>query len=256
MMYKKNLKPFVKGRGKFNYTQLHGPVTYQRNEDDPTGKLHELSWGYYFDRAGEEVSFSSQPPYMPERITNLLPHLPFQKIVIGHSVMGQKITALVANEDKKCRGVVVAMARQHPGEAVGSWMMEGFMRALEEHNKDIYWIIVPMINPDGVVQGNTRTGLLGYDFNRHWYMHEDSQRAHIFPEILAIVRFMKRKRRFLNKKIKLFLDFHGHSSKPNVFAYGPPHAKDSFFGQASHIFPYLLSQANPNFNTGQCSYQL
>lgn len=33
----------------------------------------------------------------------------------------------------------------------------------------ITWIIVPMINIDGVILGNNRTGVLGHDFNRNWY---------------------------------------------------------------------------------------
>lgn len=65
---------------------------------------------------------------------------------------------------------MVAIARQHPGESVGSWMMEGFINFLNElkNNDYISWFIVPMINIDGVVLGNNRTGTLGHDFNRNW----------------------------------------------------------------------------------------
>ena len=30
------------------------------------------------------------------------------------------------------------------------------------------WIIFPMINVDGVILGNNRTGIAGYDYNRFW----------------------------------------------------------------------------------------
>ena len=47
--------------------------------------------------------------------------------------------------------------------------MEGFIKKLKEiQNNNIAWVIVPMINIDGVMLGNNRTGVLGYDFNRHW----------------------------------------------------------------------------------------
>ena len=29
-------------------------------------------------------------------------------------------------------------------------------------------VVVPMANPDGVIHGNSRTNLLGFDINRKW----------------------------------------------------------------------------------------
>jgi cytosolic carboxypeptidase protein 2/3 len=123
---------------------------------------------------------------------------------------------------------VVVFARQHPGESVGSWMMEGLAnRLVEMPASDILWVLVPMINPDGVSLGNNRTGVLGFDFNRHWYIDKVSHRSHLFPELIGIIRYFKTKQRDYNKKLKIFIDFHGHSSQSNVFAYGPPHSKQS-----------------------------
>lgn len=121
---------------------------------------------------------------------------------------------------------MVVFARQHPGEPVGSWMMEGFAnRLIEMSQEEVLWILVPMINIDGVVIGNNRTGLLGYDFNRHWFIDKDTNRYHLFPEIVGIMRYFKKKHKDFSKKIKIFIDFHGHSSQSGVFSYGPPHQK-------------------------------
>jgi len=38
-----------------------------------------------------------------------------------------------------------------------------------------------MINIDGVIVGNNRVGLLGYDFNRNWEVDEDPNRQYLFP---------------------------------------------------------------------------
>ena len=46
--------------------------------------------------------------------------------------------------------------------------MEGFINKLKVTTNNYTWLIVPMVNVDGVMLGNNRTGLLGYDFNRHW----------------------------------------------------------------------------------------
>lgn len=49
-------------------------------------------------------------------------------------------------------------------------MMDGFLKEINKSNfsKEIQWIIIPMVNIDGVELGNNRTGVLGHDFNRNW----------------------------------------------------------------------------------------
>lgn len=127
--------------------------------------------------------------------------------------------------------VAIAIARQHPGEAVGSWMMEGLINQLSERKGLDYitWVVVPMVNIDGVILGNNRTGVLGHDFNRNWAADEMSltKNSKLFPEIFSIVTLVKSLKRKYQRKVKLFIDLHGHSSQPNVFTYGPPHEEQS-----------------------------
>lgn len=93
------------------------------------------------------------------------------KITFAKTVLGHPIHGYLLNELENCKAVVVVFARQHPGETAGSWLIEGFVGKLFDlDHSNIYWIIVPMINIDGVVLGNNRTGMLGFDFNRHWYI--------------------------------------------------------------------------------------
>lgn len=49
-------------------------------------------------------------------------------------------------------------------------MMEGLINQLSERKGLDYitWVVVPMVNIDGVILGNNRTGVLGHDFNRNW----------------------------------------------------------------------------------------
>ena len=42
--------------------------------------------------------------------------------------------------------------------------------------------IIPMINPDGVVYGNYRSSLSGFDLNRVWKKPNKT----LFPEVFAI----------------------------------------------------------------------
>lgn len=110
-------------------------------------------------------------------------------------------------------------------------MMEGLISQLNEHklNDFISWYVIPMVNIDGVILGNNRTGVLGHDFNRNWVVDEapNSSYNKLFPEIQSIISLVKNLKRKHPRKVKMFLDLHGHSSQPNVFSYGPPHEEQS-----------------------------
>lgn len=83
------------------------------------------------------------------------------------------VTSKKPNENKK--GVVIT-ARVHPGESVGSWMMKGVIDFITDPfnseaqllRDNFVFKIVPMLNPDGVINGNYRCSLAGCDLNRRW----------------------------------------------------------------------------------------
>jgi hypothetical protein len=73
------------------------------------------------------------------------------------------------------RPYVVLSARVHPGETNASWMMRGLLDVLTssapvaiELRRRFVFKIVPMLNPDGVINGSHRTNLAGFDLNREW----------------------------------------------------------------------------------------
>ena len=66
-------------------------------------------------------------------------------------------------------------ARVHPGESNASFIVEGILQFLVSDDEDAKYLrnnfvfkIIPMLNPDGVIIGNNRTSLSGYDLNRQW----------------------------------------------------------------------------------------
>lgn len=118
----------------------------------------------------------------------------------------------------------MVIARQHPGETVGSWMMEGMLNRLDHSvSGNVLWVVIPMMNSDGVTLGNNRTGVQGTDYNRGWNWDELPRKEKVYPEIVAFAELIKSLRRKYSGKPRMFLDLHGHSSQPNVFSYGPPH---------------------------------
>ena len=64
-----------------------------------------------------------------------------------------------------------------------------------------------MANIDGVIVGNYRSNIAGFDLNRCWLRAEPSKH----PEVFAIKTYIKK---ILKKQsIELILDLHGHSRK-------------------------------------------
>ena len=93
--------------------------------------------------------------------------------------------------------------------------------------------IVPMLNPDGVINGNYRCSLAGQDLNRRWKV--PSKILHpVNWHVKKMVREFNRER-----DIALVCDLHGHSRRKNIFMYGNvfehrPHA--------TRVFPYIMSK--------------
>jgi murein tripeptide amidase MpaA len=62
-----------------------------------------------------------------------------------------------------------------------------------------------MVNPDGVVLGNTRCAVSGKDLNRRWTTPDKVTSA----EVLLVKEDMKRSA--AKREIHIFADLHGHS---------------------------------------------
>lgn len=116
---------------------------------------------------------------------------------------------------------IVLTSRVHPGEPQASFMMEGslaFLMGDSELAKDLrrqfVFMIVPMLNPDGVIQGNYRCSLLGCDLNRKW----QTPNRFLHPTIWSSKQLIRHVQ--WERKVLLYCDMHGHSRKQNSFFFG------------------------------------
>lgn len=145
----------------------------------------------------------------------------------------------------KRKGVFLS-ARVHPGESVGSWMMKGAIDFLTDENdeeaeilrQNYVFKIVPMLNPDGVINGNYRCSLAGCDLNRRWKAPSKFLHSNIYYTKQLIINFAK------ERELAVFCDFHGHSRNKNIFMYGcnvPESPEDT------RLFPFVLSRICPFF---------
>ena len=138
--------------------------------------------------------------------------------VIGQSMAGRPIRMVEFDQGAPANYMIV-IGRQHPPEVAGS---AGLMRFMEEVMGDgelakrfrskFRIAMVPLVNPDGVHEGQWRSTLGAVDNNRDW--HDFSQ-----PEARAvrdaIVEISKRP----DARLFLLLDF--HATNKDIF-YLPP----------------------------------
>ncbi|MEE6503713.1 hypothetical protein FKM82_004911 [Ascaphus truei] len=120
------------------------------------------------------------------------------------------------------RQYLVLTARVHPGESNASWVMKGTLEFLissdpiAEILRQIFiFKIIPMLNPDGVINGNHRCSLNGVDLNRHWASPKPTLQPTIY-HIKGLLYYINS----VGKTPLVFCDYHGHSQRKNVFFYG------------------------------------
>ncbi len=113
------------------------------------------------------------------------------------------------------------MARQHSGETPGSWVLDGFLRAIADLGRaaPLIWA-VPLSNIDGIEGGDYGKDNFPYDLNRAW------GRPPMRHEISVIQRDMARWRS--RCRPVLAIDFHapGASETGGVYAYVPDPDED------------------------------
>lgn len=130
-----------------------------------------------------------------------------KKQIIGHSLMGKPILAL-NNTESSGKNIIVVISRQHPPEVTGYLAMQEFVHEMTSANevakqfRDKFEIIIaPMVNPDGVDEGNWRHSFDGVDLNRDWEFFKQ-------PETRAVKDFLLKKISDQQAKVYFALDFH------------------------------------------------
>ena len=89
---------------------------------------------------------------------------------LGQTVEGRDLDMLVIG-NPEAEGVrkVWVTARQHPGETMAEWFVEGLLGRLADEDdalvrqllNEAVFYIVPNMNPDGAALGNLRTNAAG-----------------------------------------------------------------------------------------------
>ncbi|PZQ62930.1 MAG: hypothetical protein DI544_01705 [Sphingomonas taxi] len=201
---------------------------------DWTGE-HDLAWFAYF------------APYTMEMHARLVARIAAHPGVthreLGTTLDGQAIDYFRVGTGAK---QVWLYARQHPGESMAEWWMDGaldwltsaaaapLLAAATVH-------VVPNMNPDGTRRGHLRTNAAGVNLNREWHAPSPERS----PEVLCVLREMDA------TGVTFAIDVHGDEAIPANFIAGfegipswtDPH------GEKFYDFGRRLAAHSPDFQT-------
>lgn len=165
--------------------------------------------------------------------------------VLGGTLDGQDLDALTLGGGERR---IWILARQHPGETMAEWFVEGLLdRLLDEDDpvsarllEKATFHVVPNMNPDGSRRGHLRTNAAGINLNRAWL--EPSLEES--PEVFLVRERMHR------TGVDLCLDVHGDEELPHNFAAGPEGIPSFSTHQADLLarFRSAFAQASPDFS--------
>lgn len=170
---------------------------------------------------------------------------------LGTTLDGETLDLLTVGEPGEGKPVLWVIARQHPGESMGSWWMEGFVPRLLDPTDAVAMAlteravvhIVPLVNIDGARRGHLRTNAAGADLNREW-AEPTAERS---PEVLAI------RNRMDETGCDFFLDVHGDEAIANNFIAGGegiPKWSELHQDRLDH-FKHTLTRLSPAFQMVQ-----
>ncbi|WP_273462214.1 M14 family metallopeptidase [Sandarakinorhabdus limnophila] len=191
-------------------------------------------------------------PYSMERHHDLIARIAarpgVRADVLGHSLDGRAIDRLVVGDGPK---TVWLYARQHPGESMAEWWMEGALERLTDPHDPVARLlrqqatfhIVPNMNPDGSFRGHLRTNSAGVNLNREW----NAPSAEKSPEVLCVLGAMDK------TGCHLAMDVHGDEAIPQVFIAGFEGIPSITPKQLALLADYKarLARITPDFQTAK-----
>ncbi|WP_439534518.1 M14 family metallopeptidase [Polymorphobacter sp.] len=199
---------------------------------------------------GDTLWLAYFAPYSMERHHDLVARIGAAPGVsvrtLGTSLEGQPIDCLSLGEGPLQLWFI---ARQHPGESMAEWWMEGALERLVDGDDAVArrlrekatLHLVPNMNPDGSRSGHLRTNAAGVNLNREWA----SPSIERSPEVLHVRAAM------IDTGVNFMLDVHGDEAIPQVFVAGfegIPSITDRQLALL-HDYKAQLAAQTPDFQT-------
>jgi murein tripeptide amidase MpaA len=200
--------------------------------------------------AADSVWVAYFAPYTMERhhdlIASVIEHPGVAYRSLGQTLDGQEIDYLRMGDGPLQLWIY---GRQHPGETMAEWWMEGALEKLLDTSDPVArqlrqratLHIVPNMNPDGSRRGHLRTNAAGINLNREW--HAPSLEKS--PEVVHVLNAMD------ESGVDFAIDVHGDEAIPHNFLAGfegIPSIKEEQL-ELFHRFGNELVARSPDFQT-------
>ncbi|OLQ79155.1 hypothetical protein BIT28_02115 [Photobacterium proteolyticum] len=166
--------------------------------------------------------FAYFAPYSYDRHQDLLhqaqTHFNCQLTTLGSTLDGNDMSLLTVGEPSDEKKNIWIIARQHPGETMAEWFIEGLLQRLLDETDTVgralldkaVFHIIPNMNPDGSIRGHLRTNAVGVNLNREWQTPSMEKS----PEVYLV------REQMLKTGVDMFLDIHGDEAIPYNFVAG------------------------------------
>jgi hypothetical protein len=227
--------------GEYNYQPTRGSITkdtlpfYSSDDvvwhsvEDANYDPNKLDLQFTIRVSSNRLWIAHVPPYTTQNFNKLVRDIssnPDVKVeTIGKSVEGRAIPLVTITDTAvpdKGKKVVWLMFRQHAWEAGSSWTADGLMRFVTLANpvaarirREMIIKILPLCDPDGVVDGGVRFNRHGYDLNRNWDVSDPVRMPEITAERRAILNWVDS-----GKRVDFLLTL--HNDETNEYLHGPP----------------------------------
>ena len=201
----------------------------------------------------ETIQIAYFAPYSYERHQDLLAAVQTHPLVtlehLGDTLDKRDLTLVKIGDGDTSKRNIWITARQHPGETMAEWLIEGLLYSLLDSDnatgrqllEKANFYIVPNMNPDGSVRGHLRTNAAGTNLNREW-ANPSLDKS---PEVFYVIHKMK------ETGVDLFYDVHGDEALPYAFLAGSQ-GIPSYNERLAHlrdIFSEVLTLASADFQT-------
>jgi murein tripeptide amidase MpaA len=198
----------------------------------------------------DTIWFAYFAPYSMERHQDLIAwaqaHPDVELEVLGETLDGQTIDCLtIGNGDK----TIWITARQHPGESMAEWWVEGFLNRLLDDadpvarrlREAVTFHVIANMNPDGSRRGHLRTNAKGINLNREW----DKASQENSPEVFHVLQAIRK------TGVDLHLDVHGDEGLSYNFIAGGEGAPNFTEADGAMLQAYKasLEAISPDFQT-------
>ena len=167
----------------------------------------------------DSIYYAYFAPYSMERHADLVARCAMDGRVrltnLGSTLDGQDMDLLTIGNPHPAKTRIWIIARQHPGETMAEWLVEGLLDRLLDTADPVagtlldqaLFHIVPNMNPDGSRRGHLRTNAAGTNLNREW-ARPTMEKS---PEVFLVRSAME------TLGIDFCLDVHGDETLPHNY---------------------------------------